>query len=57
MQKWRAWMTTPTAVGRSASWIAPATCAVSFSCTCRRLEKMSTTRASFESPTTRPLGM
>ena len=33
------------------------TCAVSFSCTCRRLAKMSTTRASLLSPTIRPPGM
>src|SRR5690606_20891085 len=57
MQKCAASITTPTPRGCSASTSASATWSVIRSCTCSRRAKTSTTRAIFDNPTIRPLGM
>src|SRR6185312_1339747 len=57
MHRCAASITTPTPRGLSTSVMACAMSTVRRSCTCSRREKMSTTRASLESPTIRPSGM
>ena len=57
MQLWLAWITTPTPLASSLSISSSATCWVSRSCNCGCLDRLSTTRGIFESPTTFPRGM
>ena len=56
MHWWAARIITATPSGARLCWIVSPICAVSDSCTCSRRAKMSTTRASFDSPTTRLFG-
>ena len=57
MQRWRASIITPTPLACASSITTCEICSVSRSWSCSRRANTSTSRASFETPNTLPLGM